>query len=259
MGQEQSAQQSRGFSILCWNIFGLDNTYVAERTHAICEFVRSKKPDVVFFQEVVRSTWDIMASELGNEYFMYRNSTVKCHYYHNLMVRKGSPVVPQQKEVTVDPFEGTGQGRHLLRLATTINGMRVHFMTSHLESLPTDREERKAQLKHCFAVMKDLEKSSEISIFGGDLNLEDSELAEIGGPPENIRDVWEVCGSDKSNELTWHTSNPTKRIDRVYYCPFHARLQPTSFELVGKEVLSPYGVLPSDHFGALIAFEIKSA
>ena len=40
-------------------------------------------------------------------------------------------------------------------------------MTSHLESLPTDREERKTQLKSCFDIMKELEKTSTMSIFGG--------------------------------------------------------------------------------------------
>ena len=259
MGQKQSMQESKGFSLLCWNIFGLDSTYVAERTHAICDFVREKKPDVVFFQEVVRSTWDILASELGRDYLMYRNSSVKSHYYHNLMVRKGSPVVPVETDITVEPFVGTGQGRHLLRIKTAFNnGTRINFMTSHLESLPTDRDERKTQLKRCFTIMRDLDKtSSETTVFGGDLNLADSELAEIGGPPQNVRDAWEVCGADANNELTWHTSHPTKRIDRIYYCPTNGRLQPVSFELVGKDVLSPYGVLPSDHFGALVTFEIK--
>lgn len=259
MGQKQSMQESesKGFSLLCWNIFGLDSTYVAERTHAICEFVHDKKPDVVFFQEVVRSTWDILAGELGKDYLMYRNGSVKSHYYHNLMVRKGSSVVPVE-DITVEPFTGTGQGRHLLRIKTAFNGTRVNFMTSHLESLPTDRDERKAQLKRCFAIMRDLDKtSSETSVFGGDLNLAESELAEIGGPPRIVRDAWEVCGSDANNEFTWHTSHPTKRIDRVYYSPSNGRLQPVSFELVGKDVLAPYGVLPSDHFGALVTFEIK--
>ncbi|KAL5496242.1 hypothetical protein EMCRGX_G012486 [Ephydatia muelleri] len=236
MGQKQSMQESKGFSLLCWNIFGLDSTYVAERTHAICDFVREKKPDVVFFQEVVRSTWDILASELGRDYLMYRNSSVKSHYYHNLMVRKGSPVVPVETDITVEPFVGTGQGRHLLRIKTAFNnGTRINFMTSHLESLPTDRDERKTQLKRCFTIMRDLDKtSSETTVFGGDLNLADSELAEIGGPPQNVRDAWEVCGADANNELTWHTSHPTKRIDRIYYCPTNGRLQPVSFELVAK-------------------------
>lgn len=260
MGQKQSVQQSNGFSLLCWNIFGLDSTYLAERTHAICEFVRDRKPDVVFFQEVVQSTWNIITKELGKDYLMYRNGSVQCHYYHNLMIRKGSSVVPAHTDVTVEPFVGTGQGRHLLRLQTTFNGMHVNFMTSHLESLPTDRDERKTQLKHCFKIMRDLDKgSSETSVFGGDLNLADSELAEIGGAPPNVRDSWEQCGSDANNELTWHTSHPTRRIDRVYYCPSGGVLQPVSFELVGKDKLSQCDVLPSDHFGILVRFEIKQS
>ena len=98
-----------------------------------------------------------------------------------------------------------------------------------------------------------------MSVFGGDLNLEDSELAEIGGKPENVCDVWEVCGSDKNHELTWHTNLATKRIDRVYYCPGNGRVQPTSLELVGKDKVASCGDLPSDHYGLFIRFKIQEA
>ena len=257
--EQQETKNTGEFSLLCWNIFGLDSTHLRERTHAICKLVKQKKPDVVFFQEVVSSTWDQMLRELGNEYGMYRHPSVRCHYFHNLMLRNGSAVVPVKDGATADMFPGTGQGRHLLKVPTTFNGIRIHFMTSHLESLPTDREERKTQLKQCFAIMKELEKTSEMALFGGDLNLDDSELAEIGGAPENIRDAWEVCGSDKNHELTWHTNNATKRIDRVYYCPANGRLQPTSLELVGKDKVVPCDVLPSDHYGLFVRFQFRDA
>ena len=253
MGQVQTKE----FSLLCWNIFGLDNHFLRERTLAICELVKEKKPDVVYFQEVIPATWDTIKHELGAEYSMYRHETVRCHYFHNLMVRNGSAVVLAKEGVTADMFPGTGQGRHLLKAPTTFNDIRIQFMTSHLESLPTDREERKKQLKSCFDIMKELEKTSMVTIFGGDLNLEDSELDEIGGKPENIRDAWEVCGSDKNHELTWHTDNPTRRIDRMYYCPGDGKLQPTSLELVGKDKLVKCGVLPSDHYGLFIKFQIQ--
>ena len=158
MGQQQTRSQE--FSLLCWNIFGLERKFLQERTSAVCELVKQKTPDVVYFQEVVPSTWDMMQRELGGDYDSYRNESVRCHYYHILMVRKRSSVVPAKDGRTVTPFPGTNQGRHLLRLSTTFNGIPVHFMTSHLESLPTDREERKAQLRQCFDIMKDLEENS---------------------------------------------------------------------------------------------------
>lgn len=201
MGQ----QQTKEFSLLSWNIFGLDDNYISERTHAVCELVKQKKPDVVYFQEahvagmtVIPATWDLIMRELGGEYTMYRNVSGWCNYYHDLMVRNGSAVVPTKDGSTAVTFPGSGQGRHLLKLPATIHGSStgIHFMTSHLENLPTDTEERKYQLKQGFDVMKELEKASEMAIFGGDLNIEDRELAEIGGQPENIRDVWEVYGSE---------------------------------------------------------------
>ena len=117
MGQVQTKE----FSLLCWNIFGLDNHFLHERTRAICELVKEKKPDVVYFQEVIPATWDVIKHELGAEYSMYRLEPVKCHYFHNLMFRNRSAVVPAKEDRTADMFPGTGQGRHLLKVGITFN------------------------------------------------------------------------------------------------------------------------------------------
>ena len=63
----------------------------------------------------------------------------------------------------------------------------------------------------------DLFKSPSISIFcsvdegrnvmfGGDLNMRDKELQEVGGLPPGARDCWEACGRRKEAEFTWDIS-----------------------------------------------------
>jgi tyrosyl-DNA phosphodiesterase 2 len=40
-------------------------------------------------------------------------------------------------------------------------------------------------------------------IYGGDLNMRDTELAAVGGLPPGLRDAWEFCGRRKELEFTW--------------------------------------------------------
>ena len=46
-------------------------------------------------------------------------------------------------------------------------------------------------------------------LFGGDLNMRDSELAGLGGLPAGVRDVWEQLGSRKEVEHTWDMQRNT--------------------------------------------------
>jgi tyrosyl-DNA phosphodiesterase 2 len=45
--------------------------------------------------------------------------------------------------------------------------------------------------------------SSQTVIYGGDLNMRDSELAAVGGLPPGLRDCWQTCGRRKEAEFTW--------------------------------------------------------
>ena len=40
-------------------------------------------------------------------------------------------------------------------------------------------------------------------IFGGDLNMRDKELAEVGGIPPGTKDCWQHCGAREVAKYTW--------------------------------------------------------
>lgn len=48
---------------MSWNIDGLDERNILERTRTVCSVINSKKPDVVFLQEVVPQTLPIFQSK----------------------------------------------------------------------------------------------------------------------------------------------------------------------------------------------------
>lgn len=240
--------------LLSWNIDGLDKKYTVERAQSVCSLIEFKRPDVVYLQEIVPQTWETITKQLKSSYSFYSHESLS-HYYHILLVRKTPEIVPQG-EIQVLNFPESKQGRFLLQLPVKFHGIDIHLLTSHLESLNHNTVERKKQLKTCFTLMDELQSKSIACIFAGDLNLNDRELTQVG-LPENFVDVWEACGSDFEQKFTWDSLEPRLRLDRMYFCPKNSKLQPSVFGLVGDELLSQYGVHPSDHLGMCAEFVLK--
>lgn len=240
--------------LLSWNIDGLDRKHTVERAQAVCQLIESHKPDVVYLQEIVSQTWDAITERLKSSYLFYRDE-VSFHYYHILMVRKGS-AVSVEGDLEVMRFPQSRQGRHLLQLPVKFCEIDIQLMTSHLESLNHNAAERKNQLRMTFALMGELLLESKLGIFAGDTNLMDKEVT-IVGIPENIVDVWEACGSDIKQKFTWDSSEPRFRLDRAYFSATpDSKLQARKFVLVGDDLLAQYGVYPSDHLGMWVEFSL---
>ena len=247
-------EPSKTLHLLSWNIDGLDKKYTVERALAVCDLIESEKPEVVYLQEIVPSTWDAITERLGGSYSFYRDE-VSFHYYHILMVRKGSDVVIQG-DIQILKFPKSSQGRHLLFLPVEFHGMSVQLMTSHLESMNHYTTERKNQLRTVLDLMQELQSMSKSCIFGGDLNLMDKEVTQVK-LPEGVVDVWEGCGSEGKWKYTWDSLEPRFRLDRIYFLPSEPlRLRPTHFRLVGS-VLQKYGVPHSDHLGMWAEFTVS--
>ena len=62
-------------------------------------------------------------------------------------------------------------------------------VTSKRYDFQDHSEERLKQLKFCFKYLADEDPSEVNVIFGGDLNLRDKELNELGGPPYAVQVV----------------------------------------------------------------------
>ena len=122
------------------------------------------------------------------------------------------------------------------------------------------------------AVLKLRIACGRVVIFGGDLNLRDTELAKIGGVPSHTVDLWEASGKRKEAQFTWDMSlNDNKempsgakfkcrcRFDRLYLRQPSGetpKLKPVYFELAGIERLKDCRRFCSDHWGILSHLDI---
>lgn len=266
------------FRLLSWNIDGLDERNTVERANAVCCFIKAKLPHAVFLQEVVDSTWAEVVKELNDIYDCYSPES-KAPYYVAVLVHKASVKVagcPDVLEFT------SNMGRQLFQVPITFAGANILLMTSHLESTRDCGPIRQRQLRVAFNIMKDIcaqKKRTPVScLFGGDLNLRDQEVRNVGVPPGMV-DVWEACGSPPTEKFTWdvkendnldwpHSHKPSLRFDRLYLMPEKGAglvvPPPTGegakdrFVLVGKVRLSKCGGrFPSDHWGVWAEFDVQ--
>ena len=247
--------------MLSWNIDGLDDSNIVERTLAVCEFIRSHTPHAVYLQEVIASTMVSIGDQLCTEYDCYSSPSPPMDYYPAILVRKTE--IETMGPLECFNFPHSDMGRHLLQLPVKFSGVEIQLMTSHLESMEDCDSERKQQLNTVFEFMTKLQQSK-ICIFGGDLNVRDAEVNSVGLPEKTV-DVWEACGSQEEHKYTrdiladdwWYPDEPKLRLDRLYLCPRDRQLHPTSFALVGKERLPGIDRFPSDHWGIWAEFEVR--
>lgn len=176
-------------------------------------------------------------------------------------------------------------GRNLLDVKLLYkNLVKLCVMTSHLESTADYSKERTEQLRKCFSHMIKQDKDM-IVLFGGDLNLRDSELSAIGGPPKDVYDIWESTGKRKECIYTWDCMRNTNlkmngkfkprcRFDRLFYRPYNSledmcrevetdeskdlTLMPVYFELEGLEKLKSCGRFCSDHWAIQAYLKLES-
>ena len=62
--REQKDEQSNpNLTVLSWNVDGLDERNILERTRNVCHIINNRKPDAVFLQEVITQTLAIYQSK----------------------------------------------------------------------------------------------------------------------------------------------------------------------------------------------------
>ena len=249
--------------LLSWNIDGLCEDHTTDRADIVCDIIEERKPEIVFLQEIVGSTWKLLQQRLGETYFLYRDEEIATswHYFCVLLIRQNSAVSLDWHRPKILRFPESQQKRYLVKMRVTFKGITILLLTSHLESLVRFAGERKNQLKSCFQIMRDeLEREPKgLSILGGDLNLMDKELAQVRGLPDHFYDVWECCGSQEVQKYTWDSSEPRFRLDRLVCCSGgDMKLVPTLFQLLGRDKVQRCGeMFPSDHLGLWAEFELQ--
>jgi tyrosyl-DNA phosphodiesterase 2 len=254
--------------LLSWNIDGLDQGSLLARTKAVCETIKKERPHIIYLQEVVSETLSILQEKCSPAYrcIVGRHSSGEPtvgEYFVAMLLRNESV---EYVSHNVLPFYTSQMGRCLLKVEATVKGVPCLLMTSHLESTGSHTAERKRQLKAAFDVMTKCDAQHTV-IFGGDMNLRDKEVQQIGGLPRGVDDIWEATGRRQEAAYTWdtqrndnlewaHRFGPRCRFDRLFYRP-NDRLTAVYFELVGLERLSSCRRFPSDHWGILAHFNKK--
>ncbi|KAL3891595.1 hypothetical protein ACJMK2_003851 [Sinanodonta woodiana] len=248
--------------VMSWNIDSLDPKNKKSRVEGVCDKINKEKPHVVLLQEVVMETQKILEEKCPSYDFVPGGEK---EYYTAILLQQN---VTTLEDATVIPFYSSMMLRNLLTVKCTVKGIKFDILTSHLESTKEYGKERKNQLKIAFESVRRADADRTV-IFGGDLNLRDDELIEIGGIPENVYDVWEVTGKRPEAKFTWDMTRndnleysskfkPKCRFDRLYirHSKPKALVKPVYFELVGLERLKSCQRFPSDHWGLLGHFNV---
>ena len=238
--------------LVSWNINGLEDDYLDERTEAAMFHILlgapievamkagfiPDTPDIVVLQEVVsRSFYAHLQPHFKAAGFtLYPDAPSERSYFEVIAVRE------KVLASSFTPFSYTQQGRGLT--VVTLNGLTI--MTSHLESQKPGSAMRIDQAQWILAQM---EQHDEPCIFAGDTNLRDSEWQQCH--PKQVVDAWETLGSPKKYTVTWLQDRYKARYDRVW-CK---GLTVKQFATFGRQKLATVNTRASDHLGIQIEFE----
>ncbi|NXD83972.1 TYDP2 phosphodiesterase, partial [Halcyon senegalensis] len=252
-------EDDSSFSLITWNIDGLDLGNLKERARGICSYLTLYNPDVVFLQEVIPPHLSLLQMKAGSYTIIPGN----IDGYFTVIMLKKSRVKLLKHEII--PFPTTSMMRNLLVVHVSVSGIELCLMTSHLESTKNHSKERTKQLQIVLNKMQEESESTTV-IFGGDTNLRDSEVTKLGKLPSNITDIWEFLGKPQHCRYTWDTHSNSNldaefkckmRFDRVFFRPAAdgGHIIPRSMDLIGLEKLD-CGRFPSDHWGLLCNFDV---
>ncbi|KAF5905716.1 tyrosyl-DNA phosphodiesterase 2-like isoform X1 [Clarias magur] len=200
-------------TVLTWNIDGLDPEDGRERLKSLLLHLGKYRADVVLLQELVSPILMVLKEVMTDYEFLQGSND---GYFTGILLRRCRINLVQNSIVK---YPTTEMGRNLLMAEVNLTGHQICFMTSHLESLKANSQERLNQLRRVWKRMREAPDSQTV-IFGGDTNLRDWEMKKLGGLPDGITDVWEVLGEPEDCKYTWDTvNNNNKEI------PFSARLR----------------------------------
>ncbi len=252
------------FSIISWNLDGLDESYLAERTAAVVNLLDKRNYTVIMLQELIPPTFQFIASKLKSKYFpVLGTRNPQFGYFTATFLRISHAVYVDHQIVN---YPGTNMDRNLLITRCQIDRMKLAICNTHLESTAAFASQRVVQLKTCFERCVTFGPEWNV-IFGGDLNARDSEVN--GKVPSNMYDLWMKLGSNASSQYTWdlkHNKNkqmpskvqPRCRFDRLFYRDsIPATVTPEFFGLTGLEKVAGTDCFASDHWGVVAFFQAK--
>jgi len=238
-----SGASSSSFDVLSWNVDGISEAGPVDLMHrilAVIEHIAATQPAIVLLQEVVPQVLELMSAPpmLGPHYDIVCPDNPRLPYYCAMLLlkRRIKAVGPPR---TIH-FPTSQMGRHLLSVDVVVDAKHnepLTVMTTHLESMKTERVERVNQLVRVFAEMATRRKAhagnNASVLMAGDLNARDDEVVDAyskakstDGGVRDIVDAWEWCGSPSKSRFTWDTGENTNlgvaykskcRFDRLFF------------------------------------------
>ncbi|XP_071942489.1 tyrosyl-DNA phosphodiesterase 2-like [Antedon mediterranea] len=255
-------KEDKKIKMITWNIDGLDDRNLIDRTKAVCSIIERLEPDIIFLQEVIVET----ASHIEKRCQKYKVlPTSDAAYFTAMMLKKSSVSILSS---IVDPFENTTMMRALHKVKVKCAGIEFLLLNSHLESTKDASGKRKRQFQMALQEMCNSNDGT-VALFGGDTNLRDSEVKSIGGLPGGIVDLWEMFGSPEESRYTWDVkrnnnldwqfaSKPRIRFDRLFLKQAkQQQVHLQTFKLIGDQWISTVERFPSDHFGIYCEFKVN--
>jgi len=248
------------FSLITWNIDGLDNRHLKMRTKTVFKIIEAEAPDIVFLQEVIPATCQYLEAKLPQ--YQLLSAAAGGDYFTATLLRKFRVYYDSHRVIE---YPQSVMARNLLCVEAHIGTLKLTLLNTHLESTKDYAAARQQQLASCLERVQATSPERTV-LLAGDLNMRDSDVAAIGGLPAGISDLWESCGRRKEVEFTWDTRRngnveipsqykPRLRFDRVYLRQ-SARVTAEHFGLVGLEKVAGTQSFPSDHWGIQVYFTI---
>jgi len=240
--------------LVSWNLNGLEDRYMDERTEAamfqmllgvplekaMVENFKPNTPDIIVLQEVVERSYHahILPHLKAAGFTVYPQQPSERSYFEVMATRL--PVLDYHHE----KFAYSDQGRELsyLRLKNKLT-----VITAHMESMKPGSSMRIEQAK---LILEKMQQSSTPVIFAGDTNLRQSEWKSLES--EGVLDAWESNGALKKHKTTWQRDKYKARYDRVWT----KNLTTTKFSVFGGNKIPTIKEASSDHLAIRVNFEI---
>ncbi len=246
--------------VLTWNLNGLDDHRVDERTEAavfiavtgltLVEIARGQNPrpppHVLMFQEVTRHTY---RAHLHNhlpkaDYVLYPTRPPEAETFEVIAVRRPATITSGRSM----PLDRSLYARNLHIVDTAglaADDRAIRLLTAHFDSGTEQGAGRIAASRQAIAEMDDH------SLFAGDTNLRNPEWDAVAEWP-TVADAWDELGQPADIRDTWQMHGRAARFDRVW---LGAQLQVVAMDAVGR--VAGGRTPPSDHIGLLVTIDVR--
>lgn len=254
VGAESTARTLR---LLTFNVWFSDHE-MSRRMSAIGDHLTRLRPHIVALQEVTDGNLELLRRHAAWRNYSWTPAPPGGRYY--TLIGSQLPILSQQRT----PFEATMMDRDLL--VCSLDGVgewpRLHFATSHLESLNSGKI-RTVQIQETFKTLQARKPRSAAAVFCGDTNIDEVRSDKPLELPVGWIDPWQFLRPGEDGATFDYQRNPliaekdgwaVANQARLRYDRFFVRLDGSGYRLASVDLIDEPVV--SDHFGVLLTLAV---